>query len=92
MEEHRKDANEIHVHTWLDTSLSDLKSLLKKVWTNLQEDVTVTFYRSTVGSDGNATTNLLGVVPSSTATTHTPSSTLAQSGMEKGDQIFVTVA
>jgi hypothetical protein len=84
------DAIEIHIHTWLDSTLRDVKFILQQVWTALATDSPVTFYHSFLETDGVRTVRQLQSMSSATSEQNSSFKSLEEFGFEAGNWLFVT--
>jgi len=89
----QKKAIEVHIYTWMDSTLSDLQALIKKALRPGEMEETITMYR-TLKTEEDVLVKKMGVV--STTSTNgggvgSVSQTLHSVSFNPGDEILVTM-
>lgn len=93
--EHQK-AIEVHIYTWMDSTLSDLQLLIKKALHPGEMEDTITFYRS-FKTPEDVLVKKIGIVSASSSSSsasafsQSESKTLHSVSFSPGDDIFITM-
>lgn len=87
----QKDATEVHIWTWLDSTLAELKSIIQGVWSPLNTTKAVTMYHGFIGNDMKMSTKMLGTLLGTNSFEFPQPIYLSSSGFKPGDIIFVTI-